>query len=56
VDDLLEANRIVLDKLETSVRGAVDKESRVEFKVVIEKGATVKGSVIRARPSSGRAR
>lgn len=47
VDDLLEANRIVLDKLETRVRGRVDQESRVEFKVVIEKGARVTRSVVR---------
>jgi glucose-1-phosphate thymidylyltransferase len=47
VEDLLEANRIVLDKLETSVRGAVDKVSRVEFKVVIAKGARVVRSVVR---------
>ncbi|HUT53141.1 MAG TPA: glucose-1-phosphate thymidylyltransferase [bacterium] len=47
VEDLLEANRIVLDKQETSVKGTVDKESQVEFKVVIEKGARVSRSVIR---------
>jgi glucose-1-phosphate thymidylyltransferase len=47
VDDLLEANRIVLDKVETSVLGQVDKASRIEFKVAVERGARIKNSVIR---------
>jgi glucose-1-phosphate thymidylyltransferase len=47
VEDLLEANRIVLDTMETDIRGMVDAKSRVEFKVVIEKGARVEGSVVR---------
>ena len=47
VDDLLEANRIVLDTLETDIKGQVDNKSRTEFKVVIEKGARIKNSIIR---------
>jgi len=47
VEDILEANRMVLDTLETRIEGRVDKASRVEFKVVIEKGARVQRSVIR---------
>jgi glucose-1-phosphate thymidylyltransferase len=45
--DMLEANRLVLEEVETSVEGEVDESSRVEGRVVIEAGAHVHGSVIR---------
>jgi glucose-1-phosphate thymidylyltransferase len=45
--DMLEANRLVLEEVETRLEGEVDAASRVEGRVVIEKGATVSGSVIR---------
>ncbi len=44
--DMLEANRLVLEELETRMEGEVDN-SKVEGRVVIEEGATVAGSVIR---------
>lgn len=47
VEDILEANRMVLDTLPSRIEGRVDKTSRVQFKVVIEKGARVVRSVIR---------
>ena len=47
LEDMLEANRIVLDTLNRRIDGEVDSESRLEGKVVVEKGATVKKSVIR---------
>jgi glucose-1-phosphate thymidylyltransferase len=47
VEDMLEANRMILDTQETAVLGRVDKESRVEFKVRIDKGARIIRSVIR---------
>lgn len=47
VEDMLEANRIVLDTKERLVAGAVDGESRVEGKAVIEAGASVIRSVVR---------
>lgn len=46
-EDLLDANRMVLDRLEPSQAGDVDAASRVEFRVVIGKGARVRSSVIR---------
>ena len=45
--DMLEANRLVLEEIEARVEGEVDEASRVEGRVVIEKGAVVTGSVVR---------
>jgi len=47
VEDLLEANRMILDELQTRIDGEVCPESKVEFKVVIEKGARVIKSLVR---------
>jgi len=47
LEDILEANRILLDDLKTHVKGKVDKESELFGKVRIEKGAEVRKSVIR---------
>lgn len=47
LEDMLEANRMVLDALESRMDGHVDSVSRVEFKVVVEKGAEVINSVVR---------
>jgi glucose-1-phosphate thymidylyltransferase len=45
--DMLEANRLVLEEIETRIDGEVDEASRVEGRVVIEAGAKVSGSVVR---------
>ena len=47
LEDMLEANRLILDTLERRIDGTVDAESRIEGKVVIETGAVVERSVIR---------
>jgi glucose-1-phosphate thymidylyltransferase len=47
LEDMLEANRLILDTIERRVDGEVDAESRVEGKVIIEAGARVERSVIR---------
>ena len=47
LEDMLEANRLILDTLERRIDGTIDKESRIEGKVVIEAGAVVERSVIR---------
>ena len=47
LEDMLEANRLILDTLERRVECQVDAESRIEGKVVIEPGAVVERSVIR---------
>jgi glucose-1-phosphate thymidylyltransferase len=45
--DMLEANRLVLEELETRLDGKIDEESRVEGRVVLEKGASLARSVVR---------
>jgi glucose-1-phosphate thymidylyltransferase len=47
LEDMLEANRLILDTLVRRIDGHVDAESRVEGKVVIEAGATIERSVVR---------
>jgi glucose-1-phosphate thymidylyltransferase len=47
LEDMLEANRLILDTLGRRVEGTIDAESRIEGKVVIEQGAVVERSVVR---------
>ncbi len=47
LEDMLEANRLILDTLERRVEGTLDAASRVEGKVVVEPGASIEASVIR---------
>jgi glucose-1-phosphate thymidylyltransferase len=45
--DMLEANRLVLEEVETRIEGEVDEASRVEGRVVLEAGASLTRSVVR---------
>ena len=47
LDDMLEANRLILETFDRRVDGTVDADSRVEGKVVVEAGAQIVGSVVR---------
>jgi len=47
LEDMLEANRLILDTFERRIEGVVDADSRVEGKVVIEQGASIERSVVR---------
>jgi len=47
LDDILEANRLILETFDRLVDGTVDGDSRVEGKVVVEDGAQIVGSVVR---------
>jgi glucose-1-phosphate thymidylyltransferase len=47
LEDMLEANRLILDTLERRVDGMLDEVSRVEGKVVVEPGARIVDSVVR---------
>lgn len=46
-EDVLEANRLVLESVEGHVEGEVDDASQVAGRVVIEAGARISGSVVR---------
>jgi glucose-1-phosphate thymidylyltransferase len=45
--DMLEANRLVLEELVTSIAGEVDEASKVEGRVVIGPGAKLQSAVVR---------
>jgi len=47
LEDLLEANRLILDTIDRRIDGTVDADSRVEGKVIVERGATIERSVVR---------
>lgn len=46
-DDLLEANRLVLEELEPEIQGYVSRDSQISGRVIIEQGAEVINSTIR---------
>ena len=47
LEDLLEANRLILDTLARRIDGTVDADSRIEGKVIVEAGALIERSVVR---------
>jgi glucose-1-phosphate thymidylyltransferase len=47
LEDMLEANRIVLDGLEARCDGTISSDSKVIGKVVLERGAVIENSVVR---------
>jgi len=54
LEDMLEANRILLDTIEERIEGEVDAASDIQFRVVIEAGARIRSSVIRGPAVIGR--
>jgi len=52
--DILEANSLVLEELEPVVEGYVDRDSEVDSRVTVEKGAEIINSVIRGPTIIGR--
>lgn len=54
IDALLEGNRLLLEALDRRIDGYVDKDSRIEGRVVIEKGAEVISSTVRGPAIVGR--
>ncbi len=47
IDDILEANRLILEGIEGKIDGAVDEASKINGQVVLEAGTLVKNSTIR---------
>jgi glucose-1-phosphate thymidylyltransferase len=54
VQDMLEANRLILDDLEERLDGELDAASRVEGRVAIEEGARLERSTVRGPAIIGR--
>ena len=54
LEDMLEANRLVLDNIERRIDGTLDAASRVEGKVVIEAGAVLEQTIVRGPAIIGR--
>ena len=54
LDDILEANRMILETISRDIAGSVDSASRVDGNVVIAEGAEVQGSVLRGPLVVGR--
>ena len=47
LEDILEANRLILEMMESRNDGEIDSDSRIEGNVIIEKGAQIKQSTVR---------
>ncbi len=47
LEDILEANRLILETIARRVEGSVDTDSRIEGKVIVEAGAVIEHSVVR---------
>jgi glucose-1-phosphate thymidylyltransferase len=47
LEDILEANRMVLDQVDMRIEGEIDEKSSVELKVIVEKGVRIINSRIR---------
>ncbi|MGE5176327.1 MAG: glucose-1-phosphate thymidylyltransferase [Hyphomicrobiales bacterium] len=54
LEDMLEANRMVLSRARRLVQGDVDRESRIEGEVVIGEGAVIRNSLLRGPLIVGR--
>ncbi len=47
LEDILEANQIMLEDIEPAILGKVDKKTKVTGRVIVQKGAELKNSVVR---------
>ena len=47
IEDILEANRLILESIEGKIEGEVDEASRINGQVIVEKGTLVRHSIIR---------
>ena len=47
IEDILEANRLILETIATEIQGEIDSSSRINGKVIIERDVLVQNSIIR---------
>jgi glucose-1-phosphate thymidylyltransferase len=54
IEDILEANRLILESIQGKVTGEVDETSRINGQVIVEEGTQIKHSIIRGPAIIGR--
>lgn len=47
IEDILEANRLILESIEGKMEGDIDEKSKINGQVIVEKGTVIKNSIIR---------
>jgi len=47
IEDILDANRLILESIEGQIQGKVDEASRINGQIVVEEGVVVQNSIIR---------
>ena len=47
IEDILDANRLILESIEGKIEGSVDETSKINGQVIVEKGTVIKNSIIR---------
>lgn len=47
IEDILDANRLILESIEGKMEGEVDETSRINGQVIVEKGTLIRQSIIR---------
>jgi len=47
IEDILDANRLILESIEGKMEGNVDETSKINGQVIVEKGTVIKNSIIR---------
>jgi len=47
IEDILEANRLILESIQAKMDGRIDEASRISGQVIMEKGVVVQNSIIR---------
>jgi len=50
-DDLLEANRLVLDEIQTNIQGKISDNAKIEGRVVISEGTVIEDNVVIRGPA-----
>jgi len=47
LEDLLDANRLILESIDARIDGDLDENSRISGRVIVEKGAVIRNSILR---------
>jgi len=47
IDDILEANRLILESIKSQIEGSIDSASQIRGEIIVEKGVLIRNSTIR---------